>query len=158
MLCVLPNWSKVGSAFIKYTTERAMRNKSKALGNRCLLCSEQGSLEQTHTNRVTWEISPALRQPLLPCKQTFDRTVTEHHRLRANTFQFHQAPVLGDNCLLWHDLCNTFHPVILESKEFYQKSSHSDRWEWFLHQPHLLLVEPTCAAFQNRILCFKIWE
>lgn len=36
------------------------------------------------------------------------------------TLKFYQALVPGDNCLLWRDLCNTFHLVNLESKEFYQ--------------------------------------
>ena len=54
-------------------------------------------------------------------KQTFYRTITEPYRQWANISKFHQALVPGDNCLLWHDLCNTFHLVILESKEFYQR-------------------------------------
>lgn len=54
-------------------------------------------------------------------KQTFYRTATEHCRQWAKVLKFHQALVPGDKCLLWHDLCNTFHLVILESKEFYQR-------------------------------------
>lgn len=42
-------------------------------------------------------------------------------RQEASILKFHQALVPGDNCLLWHDLCNTFHPLILESKECYQR-------------------------------------
>lgn len=97
-----------------------------------VLGAQSMDLCKTYTSPITWDMNLALYQELLhPYKQTFYRTVTEHHRQWANIFKFRQVLVPGDNCLLWHDLCNTFHLVILESKEFYQ-SSHSDKQEWFV--------------------------
>lgn len=110
-----PNWVSVS---FSYKCAKESNEKLKQSLTEYVL-GAQRSLQQIHALSLErWILHD---QELLHLyKQTFYRTVTEHYRQWANILKFHQALVPGDNCWLWHDLCNIFHVVISESKDFYQ--------------------------------------